>query len=239
MVPSCASQTDLKRRHTYTPFRLPLQRTQGLWNSILWRTMAKLGKEADWWWLGCRVDICLDWQETANGGCSRKESPGNSQWGAWTEPWPLRLADWLPINRYQIRETELPSLVKNRNLCHATIRQVLGKSRVWKGLLTRWRWEYEGTMCGRAGERTKVMRSSEKGTLVTRSQGLWGLLTHRHFTPSEGGVPLLSIALRKLRKATHHFAKWQPPSHKHASSLRPLYWVYTYCRVDIPKINTV
>ena len=76
-------------------------------------------------------------------------------------------------------------------------------------------------------------------TSVTQELGLRGLPTHRHFPPSEGGVLSLSVAFRKLRKVTCRFAKWQPPSHKHASSLRPLYWVYTYCRVDTPKINAV
>jgi len=87
-----------------------------------------------------------------------------------------------------------------------------------------------------------IMIGQSQGTSVTRSRGLWGLPTHRHFTPSEGGVLLLSVALRKLRKATRRFAKWWPPSHKHSSSLFNcwwLYWIYTYCRVDIPKINIV
>ena len=52
------------------------------------------------------------------------------------------------------------------------------------------------------------------------------------FYPLKGGG---TVTLHKLRKQ-------QPPSNEHASSLfncRQLYWVYTYCRVDIPKINAV
>jgi len=49
-----------------------------------------------------------------------------------------------------------------------------------------------------------IMIGQSQGTSVTRSRGLWGLPTHRHFTPSGGGsccFLLLYVSLEKWRVA--------------------------------------
>jgi len=54
-------------------------------------------------------------------------------------------------------------------------------------------------------------------TSVTREPGLRGLPTHRRFTPSEGGVPSLSVA---LQNDGHPPISMPPPSGHYIESIR-------------------